>query len=152
MLTVNVAESLVPATAAVPKVNVAPTPEFCTPRPTLVDAMLVNVVAAVDAFEVTEVMLAEPSKEVVTPTTSVMLTCSIPDTLERATFAAIVAFKVSVPFPPFSVSPEFRVWPAAVPAALPALNVSLPAVLVVPREPTKMPDASIPVVSGQVGP
>ena len=100
---------MVPATAAVPKVNVAPTPVFCTPRPTLVEAMLLKVVAVVDAFEVTEVMPVEPSKEVVTPARSVILTRSMPDTLERATFEAIVAFNVSVPFPPTSESPEFRV-------------------------------------------
>lgn len=140
---------MVPATAAVAKVNVAPTPVFCTPRPTLVEAMLLKVVANVDALEVIEAMPVEPSKDVVTPAAemSVMLTRSIPDTLERATLVAIVAFNVSVPFPPFSESPEFRVWPAAVPAALPALNVSLPVVLVVPKDPTKMPDASIPAVS-----
>jgi hypothetical protein len=35
-------------------------------------------------------------------------------------------------------------------AATPALNVSSPVVLVVPAEPTKTPETSTPVVSGQV--
>lgn len=61
-----------------------------------------------------------------------------------ASFEAVRArFSVSVPSPPNKTSPVLYVVPVAV-------NVSLPKFDVVPAEPTKVPEMSVPVVSDQV--
>jgi hypothetical protein len=60
----------------------------------------------------------------------------------------LVMFRLSVPLPPFKLSPAVKDCTPVVLVA--AVNVSLPAVLVVPAEPTNVPDTSTPAVSGPI--
>ena len=118
-----------PATAAVVNVNVAPTALFDTLRPTAVEAIPVNVGAVVLPLLVTLVTPVEPVNATVTPVVSVKLMFSMLLTFDKVTVEPAtepVMFNVSVPAPPFNVSPVVNVALAAVAVVLGALNVSLP--------------------------
>jgi hypothetical protein len=78
----------------------------------VVDAILVNVVAAVLLLLLTWLTPVAPSKESVAPVVSLKLIVSIPETLEAATVvpaAEPVIFSTSLPSPPTNVSEVLKV-------------------------------------------